>query len=637
MNKLSEVLSFELECVTPVTVEFLPTQVFPIPTKFFPTIRETNSSMSNISSAVLSPSIASTICSDPSATSASTLVLFDDRVDDHNLLSNALLPSAIGQIFSNQQDALAEITELLTVTGATQLAIVAHGEPGVIHLGKQPITIDQLYTHAHLLQEWGIKTIALYSCEVGADPFFLTELAHLTGAEVIATSDKVGATAQGGTWNLHNLLPIFATDVFTTYPHTLAITNYSISGISGTDTFFNAAEAQNLTISGSLTQNGDSSQQALEDALVGIYSSSGTLLYWTIINNTAASPRTDAINFSTSLNLDTALGTYEGGIVVRFWQGTYGSGATNSGNYTGAAKTLPAGSIFDVNPTATVAPAQLTNAIATSTTYTLDTIAPKSPSISLQTDSGTSATDKITKSGVVVVSGLESSARWQYSTDGAANWINGTGNSFTLTGDGVKNVIVRQIDTAGNISASSSLSFTLDTAAPTAPSVVLRSDTGSSSTDTTTNNGAVTVSGLESGARWQYSTNGGTNWINGTGNSFTLTGNGAKNVIVRQIDTAGNISANSLLSFTLDTTATAPRVALTSDTGSSRTDKITNNGGLTISGTETGALVEYSVDGGTTWSNSFVPQEVNNSVQVRQTDIAGNVSAATTLSFTLDT
>ena len=58
---------------------------------------------------------------------------------------------------------------------------------------------------------------------------------------------------------------------------------------------------------------------------------------------------------------------------------------------------------------------------------------------------------------------------------------------------------------------------------------------------------------------------------------------------------------------------------------------------MTISGIETGAFVEYSTDGGTHWSSSFTAVEGANTVQIRQTDVAGNISSATTFSFTLDT
>ena len=101
---------------------------------------------------------------------------------------------------------------------------------------------------------------------------------------------------------------------------------------------------------------------------------------------------------------------------------------------------------------------------------------------------------------------------------------------------------------------------------------------------------------------------------------------------------AGNVSTATSFSFTLDTTApAAPGVALATDSGSSGTDHITNTGALTLSGIETGALVQYSVNNGQTWTNSFTAVEGINTVAVRQTDVAGNVSSATSFSFTLDT
>ncbi|MBU1237299.1 MAG: hypothetical protein KJ634_01340 [Gammaproteobacteria bacterium] len=87
-----------------------------------------------------------------------------------------------------------------------------------------------------------------------------------------------------------------------------------------------------------------------------------------------------------------------------------------------------------------------------------------------------------------------------------------------------------------------------------------------------------------------------------------------------------------------DTTApVAPTVTLTSDTGASATDLITNNGALTLGGVEAGATVEYSTDG-TTWTTTFTAAAGENTVYVRQTDAAGNVGAASAaFTFTLDT
>jgi len=87
----------------------------------------------------------------------------------------------------------------------------------------------------------------------------------------------------------------------------------------------------------------------------------------------------------------------------------------------------------------------------------------------------------------------------------------------------------------------------------------------------------------------------------------------------------------------VDTTApAAPNVSLQLDSADPN-DRITNNGALNISGTEAGATVEYSIDDGKTWTSTFTPVEGSNTVSVRQTDVAGNTSGATTLSFVLDT
>lgn len=75
-------------------------------------------------------------------------------------------------------------------------------------------------------------------------------------------------------------------------------------------------------------------------------------------------------------------------------------------------------------------------------------------------------------------------------------------------------------------------------------SLSLANDTGESNSDGITRDGTVNVSGLEPGATWKYSTDGGANWTAGTGTSFTLAaGTYAQGMVqVRQIDAAGNIS-----------------------------------------------------------------------------------------------
>jgi hypothetical protein len=84
--------------------------------------------------------------------------------------------------------------------------------------------------------------------------------------------------------------------------------------------------------------------------------------------------------------------------------------------------------------------------------------------------------------------------------------------------------------------------------------VFLASDSGISSGDRHTNNSTVRISGLEAGATWQYSLNGGASWLTGSGTTIRgISGDGHKSVLVKQTDLAGNVSANSQLNFDLDT------------------------------------------------------------------------------------
>jgi hypothetical protein len=98
-----------------------------------------------------------------------------------------------------------------------------------------------------------------------------------------------------------------------------------------------------------------------------------------------------------------------------------------------------------------------------------------------------------------------------------------------------------------------------DTAPPAAPSVQLVQDTGISATDHVTSNGKIQVSGIETGAAWQYSFDAGKTWATGAAAnadgvaSLDTTVNGEQTLQVRAIDAAGNISAAASFQYTLRT------------------------------------------------------------------------------------
>ena len=111
-------------------------------------------------------------------------------------------------------------------------------------------------------------------------------------------------------------------------------------------------------------------------------------------------------------------------------------------------------------------------------------------------------------------------------------------------------------------------------------------------------------------------------------------------MLVHQTDAAGNVSADASLSFTLDTIAATPAIALGADSGLAG-DGITKIGTVDVAGLEAGATWQYAVNGGSfitgTGASFTLTGDGPKAVLVHQTDAAGNVSADASLSFTLDT
>jgi hypothetical protein len=233
----------------------------------------------------------------------------------------------------------------------------------------------------------------------------------------------------------------------------------------------------------------------------------------------------------------------------------------------------------------------------------------------------------------------------------SGNW------SFTTAplADGNYSFAVVVTDAAGNMTYTSAVPATVDTTA-SAPSLSLATDSGSSNSDKITNNGRVNVSGLEAGAAWQYSIDGGANWTTGSGASFTLAGDGAKSVTVRQTDSAGNVSPDSgPFGFTLDTTGPSETISSTIVTDSGQAPTIgfagvTNDNTLGLSGTVDDDLASVDVyyNGGTllgsatvdsgNWSFTTAPlADGNYSFAVVVTDAAGNMTYTSAVPATVDT
>jgi VCBS repeat-containing protein len=178
-------------------------------------------------------------------------------------------------------------------------------------------------------------------------------------------------------------------------------------------------------------------------------------------------------------------------------------------------------------------------------------------------DTGASSTDAITNSAAMTVSSLEASATWEYQVDGGV-WTSGTGTSFNMS-EGQHTYNARQKDSLNNVSGITTKTVTLDTVAPNAAGIALASDAGISNTDGVTNNGALNLSLSADTNNWQYSTNGGTTWVNGTGTTLGL-GSGVyatNSIKVQAFDKAGNATVSSYApALTVDTAAPTASVSI---------------------------------------------------------------------------
>ncbi|HYE50155.1 MAG TPA: ELWxxDGT repeat protein, partial [Azospirillaceae bacterium] len=285
------------------------------------------------------------------------------------------------------------------------------------------------------------------------------------------------------------------------------------------------------------------------------------------------------------------------------------------------------------------------------------------PTPSLASDTGASSSDFITSDTQVNVTGLETDATWEYSTDNGGSWSAGTGTSFTVSAGtyAANHIQVRQTDVVGNLSDAGKIASTvvIDTSA-LAPGLALANDTGSSGTDGITTLGTLVVSSLETGASWEYSTNGGTSWTGGSGSTFDLAQGSyaADQVQVRQKDAAHNVSTAAKLAATVvdetapaintgTSTLTVSQLAATTGTVvGTITATDTLSPGVTFAfdtGTAGGgdaddrfdlnaATGQVTVRAGATFDKGTDP---THDIYVKATDTAGNVTGSTKLTVSV--
>ena len=220
--------------------------------------------------------------------------------------------------------------------------------------------------------------------------------------------------------------------------------------------------------------------------------------------------------------------------------------------------------------------------------------------------------------GNVIVSATfsDDTAVAEYSLDGSTWNAYTEGILFETNGT----VCFRATDAAGNVSDVTEFAVTnIDKIAPEAP--VASADI----TEATQQNVIVSATFSDDTAVMEYSLDGDTWQAYTAGVEFSDNGT----IYFRATDAVGNVSAMTRYDVTnIDRVAPDAPVAAADITEAT-------NGNVTVTATvnETGAVLEYSLDGGTTWNvyTDGIVMEENGTVSFRATDAAGNISDVTSL------
>ncbi|SGZ73104.1 Alkaline phosphatase [Bathymodiolus thermophilus thioautotrophic gill symbiont] len=204
-------------------------------------------------------------------------------------------------------------------------------------------------------------------------------------------------------------------------------------------------------------------------------------------------------------------------------------------------------------------------------------------------------------------------------------------------------VIVNLSANSNSITGQGETVVVIDIVIPGAP-VLSFTDTGLSN-DGVTKNGTMTVSDLETGATWQYSIDGGTNFTSGTGSSFILNeGTYTQNTIqIKQTDVAGNVSSVAANTSTVVVDTTDPLFLNTDNTvsveiNSTVTTTVYDAQVVNHTGGNADEGITYSIKGANaskfsiTTDTGIVTYKTiqtvrrNDAITIVATDVAGNES-----------
>ncbi len=320
-----------------------------------------------------------------------------------------------------------------------------------------------------------------------------------------------------------------------------------------------------------------------------------------------------------------------------------------------------------VSITATATDAAGNTSTAGSRSITIDTIAPNAPTIATvagddvisQGEEATTLTGTAEANALVTLS-LGQGNTQTVTVDAQGNWqYTLTPADITAMGQGPVTITATATDAVGNSGAAGSRSITIDTVAPSAPTIatVAGDDVISQGEETTTLTGTAEANALvtltlgqgntqtvtaDAQGNWQYTL---------TPADITAMGQGPVTITATATDAVGNSGAAGSRSITIDTVApSAPTIAtVAGDDVISQGEETT-----TLTGTaEANALVTLSLGQGNTqtvtvdaqgnWQYTLTPADITAmgqgpvTITATATDAVGNSGAAGSRSITVDT
>lgn len=267
-------------------------------------------------------------------------------------------------------------------------------------------------------------------------------------------------------------------------------------------------------------------------------------------------------------------------------------------------------------------------------TWNVDVTAPSAPTV---TRTNPTATQSNSTSQTISYGGIEGGATTQCKLDTAAYGACPS-SPLTLSGlsQGSHTYSVIQTDAAGNVSAEGSVTWSVDSIAPGAPTVLRTSPTAALANSSSQE---ISITPAESGGTLQCKLD---SAAYGTcpSSPLTLTGlsQGAHTYSVTQTDTTGNVSSVSSVAWSVDTIAPGAPVALGFNRGSFTQEDSAEIG---ISPAESGGTFQCSLDSAA-FTACTSPIELtglaegNHNFMVRQVDDAGNIGGIKQVAWTVD-